>query len=328
MPFIKIGYHYKRIIHTFGKTLLIASIGFSLVWFLVSPQTCSLPRGYALGDVDPGFSLTDDELITSLKKAEAIWEGALGVDVLEFDSKNGIPVNLIYDERQERTDEIKRVDDVLESITAQRGEIDEEYDSLSALYNELSAEYEASLGSYEIQVREYNETVGYWNTQHNVSKRIVESIKEEQTDLDKQRAALENQRIEINKVVARLNAISGSDKKLVQSYNSIVGGFQDVYGSAQLFDRAVYNGESINVYEFNDKDVLVLAFAHEMGHYLGIDHVEGADSVMYYLMQDQNVTSPTLSTSDINAFLQICDIEGNQWFGGWKKVSGYLQNIL
>ncbi len=328
MPFVSLGYHFKKHILSFSKytpyILLLGVLG----WFLVWPQSCGFPKPYALGTVDARFNVTDTELRDYLAKAEAVWESALGRDIFVFDSKTGIPVNLVYDERQARTDTIETIDEKLAAIENQRYSLEEEYKKIQAVYAELGSAYESKAQQYQSEVETYNQSVAYWNTQYKIPDRVKKSLVTEGVDLETKRAELEQERINLNKVIAKLNSFADSDKHLVDTYNSVAGSFKEQYGGAVQFDRAVFTGSSINVYEFNDADVLVLALAHELGHYIGIEHTHTADSLMYYLMSEQSLVDPHLSSADKEAFVHVCDPVREGWFGGWYVARDYVQKFL
>jgi len=300
----------------------------AVAWFLVVPQKCDMPKLYALGSVDERFGVTDAEAIVALKKAEALWENTFDKNILEFDAKEGLAVNMVYDERQSLTDKKKETETTLDSLEKKNTEIVLEAKKLNQTYEKLDAQFIAESKSYENHVAEYNQTVAYWNEQYKVPPRVVKSLQDEQVALESQRADLETLRLSIYAVVAELDKLQGSSQDLNEVYKKIAGSYSDTYGSVRRFDSAVYNGNEINVYEFDNKDVLVLILAHELGHYLGLDHVDNSQSIMYYLMQDQSVEAPTLSDQDKQAFLAVCDINGDRWFSGWEKTKNYLQNLF
>jgi len=49
-----------------------------------------------------------------------------------------------------------------------------------------------------------------------------------------------------------------------------------------------------------------LALAHELGHTLGIGHVDNPQSVMYYLMGEQDLKNPHLTKEDLDALKNVC----------------------
>jgi predicted Zn-dependent protease len=56
-----------------------------------------------------------------------------------------------------------------------------------------------------------------------------------------------------------------------------------------------------------DEDELMLVLAHEMGHALGIGHVDNPQSVMYRLMGNQARPGLELTEDDRYALMDICN---------------------
>jgi predicted Zn-dependent protease len=65
----------------------------------------------------------------------------------------------------------------------------------------------------------------------------------------------------------------------------------------------------INIYQFHDESDLELVLAHELGHALGLNHVENPESVMYYLMEKQNLENIQLTTQDLQAIKNVCGMK-------------------
>ena len=95
----------------------------------------------------------------------------------------------------------------------------------------------------------------------------------------------------------------------MEAYNSKLNAYQSRYGEAREFDQGEYNGSQINIYQFRDLPELRLVLAHELGHALGMNHTENSASIMYYLMQDQDMDAPALSPEDQAVFSRICGVK-------------------
>jgi predicted Zn-dependent protease len=94
---------------------------------------------------------------------------------------------------------------------------------------------------------------------------------------------------------------------LVERYNSAVNDFNATRDSQEeVFDQGLYTGENITIYQYNDYNHLVLVLAHELGHALGIDHLEDPSALMHYLLEKQDVNNITLTENDKQAIENIC----------------------
>ena len=100
----------------------------------------------------------------------------------------------------------------------------------------------------------------------------------------------------INRLAATLNLS-------VENYNNINT------ARGESFEEGVYHSEGvkreIDIYEFSNREKLVRVLAHELGHALGLPHVQDPKAIMYELNQG---TSEKLSSADIVALDAKCNI--------------------
>lgn len=71
------------------------------------------------------------------------------------------------------------------------------------------------------------------------------------------------------------------------------------------YKSGVYEQE-IDIYEFSTKAKLRRVLAHELGHALGLDHVEDPKAIMYRLNQG---TNDTLTKDDLAELKTYCNIK-------------------
>jgi len=160
--------------------------------------------------------------------------------------------------------------------------------------------------------------------QNEVLKSSAESIKDsaaaiktEYTELQKEYEAklqeynkhkTESTRIEINRLADEINS-------RIKDYNVLVGEINSkvniINKSAGLeFDEGEYisdsKGERIDIYEFTGKLDLKRVLAHELGHALGLGHVENQDSIMYYLNKSKNDKATAEDKAELR---EVCNVK-------------------
>jgi predicted Zn-dependent protease len=59
-------------------------------------------------------------------------------------------------------------------------------------------------------------------------------------------------------------------------------------------------------YEKFRLDDLILILAHELGHALGLDHVDNPKAVMHEILGDQDLDTLTLTSADVRALHTAC----------------------
>jgi tetratricopeptide (TPR) repeat protein len=270
---------------------------------------CDETLYYSLGEVDSRFEISQDELINVLAQAENVWEKDLNRNVLEYREGATFKINLVFDSRQQQTIEKNKLDSQLDRLEAIRGNLSDEYQSLQNKYDKLLTEYKKDLKTYEKTVAIFNKKVNDWNKKGGASEDEYEKLKEEEDAITKLKKDLELQRKVVNKLIADMNNLAQKENGLVDAYNNKIKTYKDTFGEGKEFDQGVYNGVGINVYQFHDKSDLELVLVHELGHALGLNHLENPESVMYYLMEKQNLENIKLTAQDLQAIKDVCRIE-------------------
>ena len=292
----------------FFIALLIVFFGVGVYWYQSAAAVCPVPLSYRLGTLDPSFELSEEAALVHIATAEAVWEEAVGRDLFQYDPSAAFPVNFVFDERQAAAD----------SEAAQRAALDaqrEKNDEVLATVAQLQSEYESLKSAYEIRAEEYevrlsryNTEVTKYNDRGGAPPDVFEALEDERTALSKDADQLSTTAAELNSLANRINELSERGNQLVSSYNQGVARYNQQFGFEREFTQGDYQLDEINIYKFSSEAELVTVLAHEFGHALGIDHVEGESSLMYYLLEE-NSSTPTLSADDLAAYYTVCGYE-------------------
>lgn len=286
-------------------SLLTTIVATTSYWYLATAAICPVPVTYRLGIVDERFALTSDEAQAVLATAESVWEQSVGRNLFEYDDTSAFAVNFIYDERQQlaSTEEEWRLR--LDREEAKSQELLAEVKELSVEYERVQSAYEAIRATYEERLLAYNERVESLNEQGGAPEPVFAELQTEKRELADLLKKLLAQEGDINDMADQINRQAEEGNRLVEAYNVEVLQYNQIYGNRDLYTQGDFQRDRINIYKFSDTTELTKVIAHEFGHALGVGHVEGGESLMYYLMAEQPDTL-VLSEADKNAFVAIC----------------------
>lgn len=269
-------------------------IAFLVVLFLVSVGTliayvtgyiprCKTPVKFAVGDVDPRFKVTKDQVIEQAKDAASRWNQKSGKNWYEYDPNSKFKINLVYDDRQAKLDQ----------LNSEVANYNASADSIKQR-NELLKQ---KVDKYQQDLANYNATVAYWNQQGGAPSDVYQQLNQEQASLESRRIAINNDLQAFNLQVDANNANLGDLTEKIDSQKN------------KVETQGEYKGDRIDVYTFGDLAELRLVLMHELGHALTTDHAQISTSIMYYLLADQNQDNPMPTDEDIALIENKCKIK-------------------
>ncbi len=261
--------------------IIMIGIGGYFAYGYFSRTVCDRPLEYAIGQFDEEFGLSRTDFRSMLEATEAVWEKPLARELFIYSPAAEFKVNLIFDERQQKT-------------LAERN-FREKLENNNSSYEALILEYNAAVSAFEARLAQYESDVAYWNSRGGAPRDEYNRLQNEKDELDGQ--------------AARLNLLAKKINALAQKFNRDVSAYNDNFAVPQTFDQGEYSGREINIYQFEKEDDLRLVLAHEFGHALNLDHVENPESVMYYLMQKQKTDPVRVTIEDLSALKDECRLE-------------------
>lgn len=272
---------------------------------------CQKPIYYSLGDIDPRFNISRDELLSALSEAEAMWSKPLNKELLAYADNGRLKINLTYDYRQEATDKLKAMGIVVTSDQKSYDDLRARYDVLKSRYQAQKIALDSLTVAFNARQSAYQAEVDKWNSQGGAPEKEFNRLNDIRNGLNADVANVNRQSSQLNAVADDLNAEGTALNKLIEQLNLNVDSYNNI-GSAtgKEFQEGIYTegpeGKAITVFEFNDRKQLIRLLAHEIGHALGLDHTASSGDIMYYLNDGQN---DSLTANDLSAIKDRCRLK-------------------
>lgn len=275
-------------------------------FYHVAQAVCPVPIEYSIGELDGRFDLSREEARLALAEAESVWEDATGKNLFSYvEEASDLTVHFVFDERQEFVEAEGQLKERLDATEHISEAIGETYATLVAQYNDLRITYADRVESYEEELARYNAQVEQYNSQGGAPEEAYQQLEAQKEALNEEQKELNAMADELNALVGEINNVGDRGNKLIDTYNAGVNVYNKTFGEAREFTQGDYSDNVIKIYTFEEKDELKLVLLHEFGHALWLDHVEGEDSIMYYLIGNQNPDAP-LTEHDLQEFGRVC----------------------
>jgi len=220
---------------------------------------CDEPVKYKVGSVDPKFKITETEFLDKIEEASNLWTNAYGKRLFVYDQNSDLEVNLIYDERQGSFENIENMET---NVSDKKLSLEEE-----------NAIYDQKVADLEKQIAELNKQVDYWNSKGGAPEPEFRALTKMQENL--------NSKIdELNSYAKKLNQAVDDVNKNIGTFNNMVTKFNTVLEQKPEVGFYTSGEEKIDIFFYTDDANLVNILAHELGHSLGLDHIEEDGAMM------------------------------------------------
>jgi hypothetical protein len=293
------------------KTWLLL-LGVMPVCFLLwnhQASPCQKTLSYRIGRFDPQFGIRQAVFLSIIKQAETIWETSVGKNLFTYDPAADFTLNLVYDERQQATMARAHLVHELQAIASSHTNLANAFEHWHAIFQEKNAAYQHTLERYQEHSKTYNDNVRYWNNRGGAPPELFRKLERERQQLEGDKDRLDKEREYLNRLYEKLKSMQAQGESIASTYQSQRQTYQAHFAETSRFNQGEYDGNSITVYQFNDPTDLTRLLTHELGHALGLAHVDDPKAVMYYLKGEQDRAQSALTATDVAALKNACNID-------------------
>lgn len=280
---------------------------------------CGIPIHLAMGAVDPRFGFDAATVSRALKEAAGLWQDAAEAQMFVWsDHPRAMVVSMPFDQRQYNVNRQRSL----------RGGIDRDRSQLQsrdAALKQWGERIEAARRSHDRlseafaqRARAHEADVVSWNTGSPRARTDVrrQALEREAANIQMMRVELRQALNDLNRDIAAYNRRVREQQQNAEQHRDRVAQYntlsspQPIESGRYSYDRE--RGRRIEVFRAGDYNELVWIFAHELGHAIGLDHLNRPGAVMNELLHDGEIAQrgPTrplqLSPVDRQAVAALC----------------------
>ena len=271
--------------------------------YVPSLSPCKTPMGYTIGVFDTKFGISKSTFMNEINMASSLWEKASGKKLFYYNENAPLTINLIYDERQQRTDEINNLSLEIENAKVSADALHDAYEQEKIVYNKDQDQLIKDTASFQERQKAYKAKVEAYNTSGGAQKMEYDAMMNELTVLKEDFASIEVRRASLLSFMEAINIKVAKYNEFVLYINDLVKRSNELGANKFTEGRFRPAVNVIDIYQYDNTTKLRRVIAHEFGHVLGINHTSNLYSIMYAM---NTATTTELSQEDKQALSQVC----------------------
>jgi len=270
-------------------------------------QPCKKPILYSIGEIDKRFEIERGVFLKAIQEAEDSWETASNRNLFDFNSESDLIINLTYDSRQENTQVLNNLSNTLDLEQNDYNSLEKIYEKKVSEINIRQNSFDAKVLLYNDEISNYEKEVQKWNTLGGAPRNDYRRLNNKRLDLNNTLEDIKEREQSLNKIISQTNQLAINLNRIADNLDMNVEEYNGISTSLSEFEQGVYHVDfekrEINIFQFSNYDKLVRVLIHEMGHALGLNHLENQKSIMYYKNIGLNKTP---NDDDIAALNIVC----------------------
>ena len=301
----------------FSVVLAVGFVTFACA-FLYRQLPCRSPIAYSIGDVSLEFAAGREEFAMAVREGARLWEEAAGRTLFREMGTGGMGIAAVYDERQQARDRLQeigiRLDEGKRTFDALRTQYDTRrkvYDDFVEAYGALRTVYERARAAYQADLAMLDQNRASDPMPRDTFMQLEQKRQEVNAlvlRLNRMREELAGATESVNAVVAVLQQIALQENYSLEQYEQVGAAIGDEYEAA-LYERR-WGEERITVYSFDSVPELTRLVTHELGHAIGLSHIDDPNALMYRLNQTGLIA---LSPTDVALVQERCSLHPGVW---------------